>query len=184
MFRKLSQFLGGSVCLLALSSSLFAQGAGQGIHGYLDPRTGAFHPLPRLSADATPPATSTFTGKFVFSYTITVDATIASSAKIVCAASATVEDNITSGNPSIFIEEASALATRSGSTATCTVNIPYSWSLATASTDSVTLGYTIEAPAEATVAASQPSRFSNHNLPSINVPATGTTTNETVTATF
>jgi hypothetical protein len=175
-----------SACLVA-SAPLWGQNAAatRGIHGYLDPRSGIFHPFARMTeADVEPQATKTFTGKFVFNYTITVDATIAATAKIACSASAVVEDNVTGGSPNIIEEEASALATRSGSTATCTVNIPYSWNLATSTTDMVTLGYTIAAPAEATATTALPSRFSSQSLPAIKIPVTGATTTETIAATF
>ena len=159
--------------------------AAHGIRGYLDPQTGAFHALAQPAADAEPPTVTTFTGKFVFKFTITVDATIAATAKIACSASAAVDDNLTGGAPSFISEAAVALATRSGSTATCTVNIPYSWNLTTASTDTVTLGYSIIAPIEvAVVTGALPSRTSSANLASIKVPANGATTTETITATF
>src|SRR5262249_31793241 len=128
--------------------------------------------------------TATFAGKFVFKFTITVNATIASTAKIVCNAAAAVDDvNGTSFN--IFTEEASALATRSGTTATCTVNIPYSWKLASGSTDMVSLSYFLSAPAEpGAVTDLYPSRQSSASLTSIKVPLNGATTTETITARF
>jgi hypothetical protein len=176
----------GFVSVLLVGQSLWGQTAPHGIRGYLDARTGTFHMLPSAASDETVSATTTtFAGKFIFSFTITVDATISSTAKIACSASATVEDNITGGNPNFILEEASALATRSGSTATCTVNIPYSWNLATGSSDKVMLAYTISAPAEASASASLPSRLSEvEDFATIAVPTTGTTTTETVTATF
>lgn len=64
-----------------------------GIRGYLDPRTGIFHsmPLPDLQEAEVPPPT-TFGGKFVFNFTITVSSTLASTAKIGCQATASLED--------------------------------------------------------------------------------------------
>ena len=160
--------------------------AAHGIHGYLDPQTGVFHTLPiPEAASAEPPAVATFAGKFVFNFTITVDATISSTAKIVCTATATVEDNLTGGSPNFIIETASALATRSGTTATCTVNIPYSWSLATGTTDNITLGYNLEAPVEASATTSLPSRGSSmSNFKTMKVPTTGTTSTFAPTPTF
>jgi len=64
------------------------------------------------------------------------------------------------------------------------VNIPYSWNLASASTDKVTLTYSIEAPVEATATTAFPQRMSTQSLATIAVPTSGTTTTETVTATF
>jgi hypothetical protein len=170
-------------CVLMSAVNGMAQkteGTTRGIAGYLDAQTGAFHPLPSASTDSAEPQ-ATFGGKFVFSFTINVQATIASTAKIGCGASATVVDGATG---IVIIEQAGALATRSGSTATCTVNIPYSWNLSSGSTDKVSLTYTIQAPVEAAAAASFPNRYSNQGLGSISVPANGTTTTETITATF
>lgn len=186
MNRKLSLLLCVCACFLGMNAALWSQNATatRGVLGYLDPHTGAFRVLPHPNAEAEPPATTTVTGKLVFNFTITVDATIASTAKIACSASAITEDNLSSGNPSIFEEEASALATRTGSTATCTVNIPYSWKLATSSTDSIVLEYTIDAPVEATSTTVFPTRLSSATVATIKVPASGTTTTETITATF
>ena len=172
-------------CLVGIVGTSFAQNVGnrkpQGILGVLDPRTGVFHTLPSVadSADAQPLIATT--GKFVVNFTITVAATIASTAKIACVVNASTAD-AASGN---FVqEEAAALATRSGSTATCTVNIPYSWNLSSASIDKVTLTYSIEAPVEATATTAFPQRMSTQSLATIAVPTSGTTTTETVTATF
>jgi hypothetical protein len=173
-------------CLVA-GAPLWGQNsaAQHGIRGYLDPLTGAFHSLPQPEADVEPAALTTFAGKFVFKFTITVNATIASAAKIACAASIGTDDNLTGGNPNFISEEAVAPAVRSGSTATCTVNIPYSWALATGATDTISVGYNIIAPVEvAAVTGQLPSRASSASLPTIKVPASGTTTTETITATF
>jgi len=77
------------------------------------------------------------------------------------------------------VEAAATVATRSGSKAACTVTIPYSWSLTTAGADSVTLGTTITAYSGTTLL-----RESMVSLPTIKVPATGSTTNQTIGATI
>ena len=183
MGHKLSTILVICVCLIGLNDVLWGQSAGRGIRGYLDPQTGTFRVLPHATADAVPPPTTNFSGKFVFNFTITVDASIAATAKIECVATAFLEDNLTGGNPNIITEQAAVVATRSGSSASCIVNIPYSWNLATGSTDKVSLGYTLQAPAEASATSSLPARISSQeNFATISVP-TGTTT-ETITATF
>jgi hypothetical protein len=159
--------------------------AGRGIQGYLDPKTGAFHPIPAVEqSDAEPPATVTYGGKFVFKFTITVAATISATAKIACTASADVTD-INGASYNFFDETASALATRSGTTATCTVNIPYSWKLASGGSDMVSLSYVISAPSEISTATdAYPNRISSASLTSIKVPLNGATTTETITAKF
>jgi hypothetical protein len=173
-------------CLLGLVASGFAQNVHSkttpGILGFLDPKTGAFRVLPNPDADdsdASPPAATT--GKFVFSFTITVSSSISASAKIGCSATTTLIDVSTSN---FFEEEAAVLATRSGSTATCTVTIPYSWNLKSASSDKVTLAYSIDAPVEATATTALPMRLSSQTIGTIAVPAPGATTTETIVATI
>jgi len=172
-------------CLVGIVGTGFAQNAEtrkpQGILGYLDPRTGVFRTLaPAVDTADAAPVTPT-TGKFVFNFTITVAATIAATAKIACSANASTVD-LATGN--FVTEEAVVLATRSGTTATCTVNIPYSWNLGSAATDKVALTYSLQAPAAATAATAFPVRLSSQSIATIAVPASGTTTTETVTATF
>lgn len=173
-------------CVLAITIPLTAQDASstRGILGYLDPKTGTFHILPVPNAqDGAPPPTSTVTGKIVANFTITVDSTIASTAKIGCNISASVLD-VTTGNS--IIEEAGSAVTRgTGATVTCTATIPYSWTLGAASTDKVNLSYTIQSPVAVTSGSALfPNRLSSQSLGTISVPATGTTTTETIAATI
>jgi hypothetical protein len=140
-------------------------------------------PHPDLPEGAEAPALTVFAGKIVTTFTITVDSTIAATAKIGCEVDAGLED-AGSGN-FISVSAAVAVVRGSGRTVTCTVSIPYSWKLATGATDMISLTYTITSPvAVATVAAEFPLRISTQSLPTIKVPATGTTTNETVAATI
>jgi hypothetical protein len=183
MNSKLCSLLCVCACLIGLNAALWGQSAPtvSGIRGYLDPRTGIFHSLAQMTPQDEEPATSTFAGKFVFNFTITISSTISTSVKIACAANATLEDVATTN---FILESAEVTATRSGSTATCTVNIPYSWKLGSAPTDRVTLTYQITAPVEATGTAVLPSRTSQQTVGVISVPANGVTTTETVTATI
>ena len=183
MNSKLCSLLCVCACLIGLNAALWGQSAPtvSGIRGYLDPRTGIFHSLAQMTPQDEEPATSTFAGKFVFNFTITISSTISTSVKIACAANATLEDVATTN---FILESAEVTATRSGSTATCTVNIPYSWKLGSAPTDKVTLTYQISAPVEATGTAVLPSRISQQTVGVISVPANGATTTETVTATI
>ena len=184
MGHRTCVLLGVFACFLGLNINLWSQSipAVDGIRGYMDPRTGIFHaiPLPDLQeADVPPPAT--FGGKFVFNFTITVSSTLASTAKILCGASASVTEPTTF---STFAESASVTATRSGSTATCTVTIPYSWSLSSSTTDKVTLSYQIIAGVPTTTIPLA-TRTSVHSpMGTISVPANGATTTETIAATI
>jgi hypothetical protein len=130
-------------------------------------------------------ALTTFGGTFVFKITITVKSTNLGTDTIACSAGVGVIDQ----NPTTFVvtgtweEGAAVAATRSGSTATCTVTIPYSWSLANGTTDTVNPDYAIEVPGAA-ANPPLPSRFNSHSLSSMHVPANGTTTTITVAATI
>jgi hypothetical protein len=185
--HKLSTYFLMFACFLGMNVSLWGQSAAakHGIRGYLDPQTGAFHtmPHPDLQDGAEPPATTTFTGKIVVTFTITVSSTIASTTKIGCALDADVED-LGTGN---FISEsaASAVVRGSGTTVTCKTTIPYSWNLATQSTDMVNMSYSLTSPvAIATAAGEFPLRSSSQSIPAIKVPASGTTTTIAIAATM
>jgi hypothetical protein len=169
--------------LALITQSAWSQQNGSskhGILGYLDTRTGAFKPLVQTSAEseqAVAAAAAPSTGKLVFNFTINVVSTFSSSEVITCSASASVFEVATT----LTIEEdATVVATRSGSKATCTVTIPYSWALASASQDMVGLEYTITASSTTTVT----SRLSLHSLPSIGVPANASTTTQSISATI
>jgi len=171
-------------CFLGMSVSLWAQNAAapHGIPGYLDPRTRIFHSTPPLvSPDAEAPAKTTFTGKIVFNFTITVNSTIASTDAIACIAGGGLSDSGVS-----IVEEAATSVTRgTGTTVTCSVTVPYSWNLATASTDKIRLSYSIFLPVNfTTTAGAYPNRQAGQSLGTIAVPPTGTTTTETITATI
>jgi len=185
--RKLSTFFLVSACFLGMNASLWGQNAAaaRGIRGYLDPQTGVFRtlPHPELEEGAVPPALTTFTGKFVVTFTITVNSTIAATTKIGCEVDAGLDD-LSTGN---FISEsaASAVVRGSATTVTCKATIPYSWSLGSASTDNISLTYTITSPVAISVATAEfPLRISSQSLPSMKVPVSGTTTNIAVAATI
>jgi hypothetical protein len=185
---KTTKFILAIACVLGLAASTFAQSLqtrkNPGTLGYLDPKTGAFRTLPTADISPEPQSLTIATGKIVTTFTITVSSAIAASAKISCAVQAAILDATTGA---ILEDIATVIASRSGtSTATCTVTLPYSWNLGSASSDMVALGYEIYAPAEGnpTAAASFPNRDSLGFIANLKVPADGTTTNETVTATF
>jgi hypothetical protein len=136
-----------------------AVAAPQGILGYLNPRTHIFSPLMQSLVAESKSAAAT--GTLQFEYTITVKSPVPSGG-ITCSAEATV---FTSTGAD-YIETAGVAATISGSTATCTVVIPYSWAGATSS-DSVMLSYN--------VFGSNGVRVSDGSLATIAVPANGTT---------
>lgn len=179
------------VCLIAFALPAWGQqqkaNENIGILGRLDPRTGTFKPvqvtpIDDLQAEAT--TSTNYTGKLVYNFAITIASTIPTTSVITCYAGATVM----SSYYSYFQESATVVATRSGSTAKCTVVIPYSWSLATASAaaDSVTLIYNIEATSTSTTAGTLVlrSNSSYYSLGSVPIPLNGATTTKSIAATI
>ena len=184
MKNRISSILLIGACMVA-GVPLWGQNV-VGTHGlrkYFDPQARVLVALPQAdTAPAEEPATTTFTGTLVFNFTITVKANISSTAKIQCTATASLLDSLTANE---IIEQDTVLATRTGTTATCSPTINYSWDLGSSSTDKISLGWIISAPAEATTSSALPSRVSEQlSFTSIKVPASGTTTTETLTPTI
>jgi hypothetical protein len=130
---------------------------------------------------ATIQATTPTTGTFIFTFTITLGESIPGSDKIGCTANANF---IEKASENQIAESAGQLATRSGSTATCIVTMPYSWNLATPGSDKVNLSYVIETPVETGGNALLRLRSSRQTIGTIAVPPNGSTTNETITTTI
>ena len=136
----------------------------------------------KLTPEELAAASTTVTGKLVFTTTITLSSTFPAADVIACTGEAILVDLGSGGE---IIETAAVAATRIGTTATCTVTIPYSWNLVTPTTDMVSVGFNINVPATpSTPAALLPNRLSRQGLGSIKVPANGTTTTFTVKATI
>jgi len=136
----------------------------------------------KLTVDDMAAVATTVTGKLVFTTTITLSSTFPAADVIACSPQAIFID---SGSGTEIIETASVAATRSGTTATCTATIPYSWSLVTPTTDMVQVSLSINVPATpATPTALLPNRVSSRGLGLIKVPANGTTTTFTLKATI
>jgi hypothetical protein len=177
-------------CFLGINLSLWGQNAPTvpGIRGYMDPKTGIFHSIPDPPTNAqiseADSRVTTFTGKFVFNFTITVNSTIASTSQIGCFASISTNDATNLNN----VADAAAVAvTRgSGTTVKCTVTIPYSWKLGNSAADMVHLSYSIGSPLELGIAtpAAYPNREGAQSIGTIKVPLNGATTTETITATM
>ena len=173
------------LCLAVSSSALWAQnqnrGTLRGIPGYLDPLTGQFRtmiPPAQQEQDAEAPPATISGGKLVFNFTITVSSTVASTSKIFCEADALVSDS-----NGTYEESAAVSVTRgTGSTVSCTVTIPYSWALNTASSDLLSMSYSIGVVPTTASVLSQ--RTSTHSFPPAKVPANGATTTTPVTATI
>jgi hypothetical protein len=125
-------------------------------------------------------ATTPTTGTYTIDFTITLASTVPTSDEIGC----TLELEVTGDKVGTIVETAGAVATRSGSTATCSVKIPYSWNLNTPTTDKLYVLYAISSPVNYTTGSPLPTRASHVNVPATTVPATGSTTTLAIAATF
>ena len=171
-------------CLLGLLATSFAQnaetGKSSGVFGYMDPKTGLFHSLNRTPLAIEPEAITPTTGKFVFNVTITVSSALPTTAVIECLVSGGVV-----GDPAgTFTNTVTVTATRSGNTATCTLNVPYSWDLTTPTKDVVAFDLAVTASAGSPASASFYEETFTAPAITTKVPATGTTTTETIATTI
>ena len=108
-----------------------------GILGYLDPRTGAFRPVPPAGEDGASLPAATVVGGTV-TLTITITAKTAGLTNFTCNAEVSVLDSTAR-----FFESGAVAATGTGSTRTCKLSIPYSWSLTSQATDTMTTNYIV-----------------------------------------
>jgi len=129
------------------------------------------------------------TGTFVFNFTITASSTVPKNGVVVCNATASLSET---GGQSI-VQKATGVATLSGGKWLCKASMPYSWALATASSDKVALGYSVEIDYALQVTATNGTTTAaeivsldhvSENLGLISVPLSGATTTEAVSATI
>jgi len=93
--------------------------------GYQDPETGVFHPLKTTVPDAT---TTPTTGTVKVTFNVKLATTFPKGTTLLCTASITaVVINTTAGTESEFSESVDDGVALSGTTATCSTTIPYSW---------------------------------------------------------
>jgi hypothetical protein len=168
--------------LLAVSGlGLFLTGASstpqtdadRGIPGYLNPRTLTFQarPTPHVVPDTV--TLKDYTGTLKFEYTITVHTTVPSGQELLCEASTIVVDE--GGTGLEYMESASSPAKVSGTSGTCTVEIPYSWPLESPSDVSISYSLLI-APTSATSQFNEYPTRSHSSDTDIAMPAVGATT--------
>lgn len=172
---KITKLLLICICSLAVAvTGAWSQEANSqattGVLGYLDPHTGGFRPLPAAVEQDSFQAATVFGGTVTVTITITVKTT--GLTNFTCSASVTTLDGTTS--LTVFSETNTVAATGTGSTRTCKLSIPYSWSLTTQTTDTMTTNYSVIGNA-GTVGL--PLRSSTRNpLDSRKVPANGAIT--------
>jgi hypothetical protein len=161
------------------SGSAWAAGPQKGlVPGFLDAKSGAFvtSAVPTVAPNLDAMVLATFGGTMSLKYVITLKSAIPADWKIHCMQIVTVVD--TGGLT--FQNSKTALATRNGNTASCLVNINYSW-LLTGTEGSVHTMYSVQA--EGTPAVVE-DIMANGNLSVIGVPANGATTSRTVNVTL
>jgi hypothetical protein len=180
------------ICISCFLTALAANGqsgsaqtrpdqTGSGILGYLNPHTRSFHPLPQAADSAIePPALTTFTGTVKLTITITVKSTSITNLKCVAIVEA-------ADGGSLGIRQLSEIdfvaATGTGTTRTCTLSVPYSWGLATQSSDTMNTSY--EVGNTLVLIPTPPARTSALvPLDSRKVPANGTITTLTASVTI
>jgi len=173
------------VCCVVVTPAVWGQAASApvrpGILGYLDPHTGAFRPVPSAVEDgAEAAALATFGGSITVTLTITVKSTGITT--VTCSAGVSVEDAITTGVPRIFEESNVVAATGTGSARKCVLTIPYSWSLASQSSDSMSTTYTVSGSAASNGLPQRSSTLSP--LDTRKVPINGTITALTANVTI
>jgi hypothetical protein len=127
--------LGGSVLALAQTAT---RPPARKIFGYQDSKTGVFHPAGKsIDPSALPPAaTTTYAGTIEATITITLKTALPKGDVIVCSVDAVATSEGTAGSL-LYDDDAASAATVSGATATCKVNIPFSWVLFTPSTTTI-----------------------------------------------
>jgi hypothetical protein len=176
-----------TICFLTLASLPLSGQQAPGalvrsVYGRLDSRLGrtpSLDPPDNAGTEELLPPLTTYTGKFVVNFTITISSAVPTGDTIACDVDVIVID--AAGD---LTDDLSVAATRSGSTATCSVTLPYSWAVTSAS-DTVYVAYDVSAPPQPLVSSSTfPRRYSAHPIAKITVPATGATTTYTVTPTI
>jgi len=179
---------------VALCGSVLANAQSETEHkkivGYQDADTGQFHPLDKEVPEAT--TTAPTTGEYEVTFTIALKSPVPTGGSVLCGTTIIVSaDSLTTGTGNAYTESSYAVAKVSGSTATCTVNTPYSWLLpAASSTTEAILGgsYTLSilppSGTTLTIATLEGRSSSSSFLSAKAVPATGTTTKLSVSATL
>jgi len=181
---------GAALALFTAATALADTGpTGGHVFGYQDSRTGTFHALRQAVPETT---TAPTTGTVEVTMNIKLVSTFAKSTTIGCSidltGSVTSETTFTGTS---YEETAGSTATISGSTATCTATIPYSWLIPAASgaeVESFAGNYTVSAYAATNSAASilaSASRSSGSSFVSLKtIPASGTVSKYTINVTL
>ncbi len=158
------------------------------VFGYQD-GAGVFHGLNHAVPEAT---TAPLTGTFEVTITITLKTAVPTGGSVICTTSLVAsQTSETTGTSTTYDEEAVSVAKVTGTTATCTVNTPYSWAFgAKTATELETLAgsYTVSiepAPSTTINYASVFGRSSTSDfVDATTFPATGAITKYAINATL
>jgi hypothetical protein len=140
--RKQSIALVAAIALGALGGSAIAHAQTANapfqkkVFGFQDPKTGVFHPLGHSPDLENPATTTTYSGTVEVNVIITLKTALPKGDLVACSVGA-IASSFSETNSLLDVtydESAASIASVSGSTATCKVNIPYSWVLLTPST--------------------------------------------------
>lgn len=142
--RSLALAIGAAAAILlgqfnATAETLIVNPAGQTVV--------VTEPAPKAGAESAPAATAgvTRTGNLSLKLVVQLSSTIPQNNPVTCDMTPTVIGNDTTyGLVDFIVERAQIVATKSGSTATCTFVLPYRWTLF-AATDYIKFGYTVSA---------------------------------------
>jgi hypothetical protein len=132
------------LCCLIVVPAVWGQetksSAKPGILGYLDPHTGAFRPVPTVvDENAEAPAAAVFGGTITVTLTITIKSV--GITNVNCSADTSVLDSPSTGG--VFWSELDSAPATGTTTKTCKLTIPYSWSLLTGTTDTMSTSYSV-----------------------------------------
>lgn len=165
--RRLLASVAMSLPFLVVSNVALAAGPKGMLPGFLNPKTGVFSTPAALPSegDFDTAAAQLYSGLLSLKFTVTLKSAVPAEWPIHCTQSASVVD------PSglYYTDSKTVLATRSGNTATCTVNINYGWTLTSPA---------VKVSAIYSVGAMSPSNALTHlettgTLPQITIPANG-----------
>jgi hypothetical protein len=155
--------------------------------GYQDARSGQFIPLVHAIPDA---STAPSTGTIKLTINITIKSSFPATRTILCGTTitATSMSELTYTESAAYTEMAYSNATGTGSTATCTVSVPYSWIIpASSSTDktSITGGYSVQVYSGASSSVPNTLRYTIGDFLNLtSPPSIGATTAATINVTI
>jgi hypothetical protein len=181
IMKKLAVLL-GMMGLMTAAAQAGPTSPPSGVLGVLN-SDGSFRPVLRGAGHdgVAPPPPKYFVGTLKLTLNIAVDSTLPSGTGILCGLNATVSGVSSIGNLDAIEDVGQKLASGSGGTATCTVEVPYSWRLTAYESaevsDSAMLSFTVTA-----VGTGQQGRTTVESFDTIAIPKNGKTTAYTLNA--